>query len=254
MTGLPSDVVIPRGWPEVTVDQFIQLKNIDAKDYGSVLSYNMEQLFILTDTHIDDEYWDEMDSSSLMSLFGSMTWLNSQPSTNFKRDIEEYKFKELSTLTVGEFIDLEYWFGKSYVLNLPQICSILYRRHRLNEWNHLVLEPRTYDESERLQYFSELPVTDVFGIIGAYLNYKNQFLKTFENMFEEKDAEDDVDEADLTADERNEMAHEKKLMKWNWERLIYQFGNRDSTKFHEITELPLTFFFNQLAMKTDLQI
>ena len=243
-------------WEEITLDQFIQLKSVEADDFHSLLSFKMDQLFILTDTNIDDDVWNDIDTDKLQEIFEQMKWLNVQPTLNFSRKVLKYHFKELNSITLGEFIDLESLFNINYLLKLPNICAILYRQHRLNEWNHTIIEPRKYNEKERADEFLDVKITEVFGIIQAYLSFKKKFVEGFENMFEEPD--DFVDKEPQpepeTAEEIEAIRQEKAIAKWNWERIIYKLMHTHNLTFEEVTELKLIFVFNQLAMQKDLKL
>lgn len=246
---------LPKSWLDITVDQFIQLKNINSSDFDTNISYKIEQICILLDISIDDGYWDDKCVDDLNDLCLKLIWMSKEPNTNFKRDINNLKFKEFNTLTVGEWIDLENLFSINYHVKLPEICSILYRQYKYDEWEHLIIEPRNYDENERALSFYNLPITDIIGVISSYLQYKNKFIDAFSNMLNEKDDyKEDILDEEMDEDEKKAASEGKLNQKWAWERLIYEFSGCDSTKFDEVVNLPLIFFFNQLSMKKDLKI
>src|SRR4051812_5144044 len=87
-------------WEEVTVDDFLQLKSVEESDFHSFLSFKMDQLCILTESSIDDEIWDGVDTDQLESLFDKLKWLSVQPTRNFVNTIslnnKDYSFKDLS--------------------------------------------------------------------------------------------------------------------------------------------------------------
>lgn len=249
-----NNIKLPDSWFDVSVDQFIQLNNIQYSEFDSVLSYRIEQLCILSDTSIDDECWSEIDVGDLQEVFSKMSWLTTQPSTRYKKDLDVFKIKELKNITLGEFIDIDSVFSTNYILKLPDICSILYRKFKYDEWEHLLLEPRKYDEQARANIMLDFKITDVYGVITEYLTFKKNFITAFEHLFQ--DPETSVEEEPvelLTPDERAALNKEKMLLKWNWERIIYNLSDGDMTKFDAITELPLIFVFNQLAMRKELK-
>lgn len=248
-------MLLLNNWDDVSVDQFIQLKSVEESDFHSILSFRMEQLFILTDTTIDDDVWENVDTNQLQGMFDQMKWLNFQPSINFSPDILSYHFKPLNTLTLGEFIDLEYLFNINYLTKLPEICAILYRQNKPNEWGHTEIEPRTYNESERANEFLEVKITQVYGVIQAFLTFKKKFMDGFENLFEEPDTDGEVvTDEPLTAEEIAADKKEKALAKWGWERVIYHFAQTHSLTFEQVTELKLIFVFNQLSMMHELKL
>lgn len=254
---------LPSNWNQITVEKFIELKKIEREDYYSLLSFKMEQLYQLTDTNEDDELWDETNSEDLESLFKTTNWLNKQPTTNFKKTIVlnsvEYHFKELKTLTLGEFIDLEYLFGINYITKLPEICAILYRQNKIDSWGHTIIEPRTYNNKERAELILELPITEVYGVLQVYLSYKKTFIDTFENLFEQAEISDEEDSDDhlepiSTIDQQKNEAKEKALKKWAWERVIHKLGGGNLLNFDKVTELPLILVFNHLSMVKELKL
>ncbi len=243
---------LPSSWEDVSVSTFIELKEIESSDFGSILSYKMDKLFVLTETNIDSEIWDTIDTDRLAEINKQLSWIEKQPSTNFKEQVSEYIFKGLNTLTLGEFIDLDHLFSENYISNLPSICAILYRKTRTDEWNNKVIEPRTYNEKGRAKIFEEVKITDVFGIIQAYLSFKEAFMTAHENMFNEPEP---LEPLDLEEEENKEdIEKEKMLEKWSWERIIFMLGNDSILNFDAVTELPLVLVFNHLSMRKDLKI
>ncbi len=260
---LPNNLKLPDSWQDVTVEQFIELKTINSEDFSSLLAVKLEQLAILTDTSIDDECWEDVDSDMLFKILDEMKWLNTEPKKDIKYELKliglNIFFKKFELMTLGEFIDLEHYFNADVLQNLPRICSILYRKTQFNHWGHLEFEPRGYDEVNRAELFLDRSINDVFGIITHYVSYKTSFLETYRNLFDEEDEEieeipKEEDVEFLSSEERKAIEFEKRVKKWNWERLIYKMSNGDMTKFDEVTELSLIFFFNQLGMRSDLDL
>lgn len=251
---------LPTSWNEVSVDQFLQLKSVEQGDFQTILSYRIDQLCILSKTSIEDSIWDEIDVEVLHQMIKKISFCNVQPNLNFKSELIidsiSYTFKGLNKLTLGEFIDLEYLFGINYLLKLPEICALLYRQTRKNEWGHSILEPRTYNETERAELFYSLKITEVYGIVQAYLTFKQQFTEAYESLFTEEDVEDIQEEEVIptSKEERDATQQDKINKKWSWERIIYQYSTKTNMTFDQITELPLIFFFNQLSMFKELKL
>lgn len=250
---------IPTNWNEVTVEQFIELKQVDKDKFHSILSLRMEQLYIVTETGPDDSLWEDATVDDLETLFKETDWLSKQPTRNFKKELElnsnKYYFKGLSTLTLGEFIDLEYYFSTDYIIKLPQICSILYRKQQVDNWGHIKTEPRTYNESERANLFIDLKIVDIYGVLQEYLTFKKNFIDSFEDLFMEPEPIDEEYEKDIiTQDEQSGVDKQKMMQKWAWERVIYRLGSRSILNFDKVTDLGLTLVFNHLSMLKDLKI
>lgn len=247
---------LPKGWRDVTVEKFIQLKSIEEKDFATHLSYRMEQLFIVTDTDADADIWDTTPTDELTEPIKKLEFLKGSPSINFKRKIKRLNYKE--SLTLGEFIDLEYLCGINYFQKLPDICAILYRKNRTNEWGHTVVEPRGYNETERADKFFDVSINDVYGVLQSYLNLKKKILDNYGEMLNEVDKEEteieEIPSDELTAEDQAAANQEKLAAKWAWERVIHYYSQKSNLTFREVTNLPLIFFMNQLAMFHDLKI
>ena len=243
--------MLPKSWSDVTLEQFIEISAIE-KSLGSS-HYNAETISIVTDISIDEV--DEMDIDELTKLVAKYKWVNSQPSKQYKHELLGMKIKPLSKLCLFEYIDIDYYFNDNYLTNLDKICAILYRQSKLNEWGEVVLEPYEYDLNTRAEKFLDLPITEVYGVINEFLKFRENFLKVYANLFGE--AEDELTPEELAAldpDEIKEVDQEKKNTKWSWEHMIYGLTNGDITKTEAVGALPLTYVFNILGMKKELDI
>ena len=242
---------LPKQWSDISVEQFIEISQID-KDQGAN-GYNSDMLAILTEMSYDDI--DELDLDEMIKMVAQFKWATSQPSKQYKHELIGMQIKPLAKLCLFEYIDLDYYFNNNYHTNLDKICAILYRQSNVNEWGEVVLEPYDYDISVRAEKFLDLPITEVYGIVAEFLKFKENFLDVYSNLFNE--AEDELTEDDKAAmepDEIKEVEAEVKINKWSWERMIYGLTNGDITKTEAVGALPLTYVFNILGMKKELDI
>ena len=242
---------LPKKWSNISLEQFIEISEID-KEQGAN-GYNSDLLAIVTDMSYDEV--DELDIDEMVQMVADMKWANTQPSKQYKHELLGMKIKPLSKLCLFEYIDLDYYFNDNYHTNLDKICAILYRQSNVNEWGEVVLEPYEYDINVRAEKFLDLPITEVYGIVSEFLKFKENFLDVYSNLFNE--AEDELTEDDKAAmepDEIKEVEAEVKTNKWSWERMIYGLTNGDITKTEAVGALPLTYVFNILGMKKELDI
>lgn len=243
--------MLSKQWSDISLEQFIEISQID-KDQGAN-GYNSDMLAILTEMSYDEI--DELDLDEMIKIVAQFKWTLSQPSKQYKHELLGMKIKPLSKLCLFEYIDLDYYFNDNYHTNLDKICAILYRQSNVNEWGELVLEPYEYDIHVRAEKFLDLPITEVYGIVAEFLKFKENFLDVYSNLFNE--AEDELTEDDKAAmepDEIKEVEKEVKNNKWSWERMIYGLTNGDITKTEAVGALPLTYVFNILGMKKELDI
>ena len=242
---------LPKSWSEIDVLQFKEIRELYS--IQEVFTMEIEILSALADIPSDD--LEDLDISEVSEMLAKITFINSEPSKNYKHTIGEYHYKPLNTLTVGEFIDLEHYFSKDYNQHVGHIASIIYRKVMTNEWGEIVFEPYEFKPSLRCSIFDEVCINDVYGILPEYLAYRESFMTTYANLFTDEDGSDeDEDEVPVTSDEAKAVALKKSEKKWGWERLIYSLCNEDLTKFNEVTNLSLIMTFNMLGMKKELNV
>jgi hypothetical protein len=242
---------LPKKWSNISVEQFIEISQID-KEQGAN-SYNSELISIVTDMTYDEV--DELDLDDMVQMVNDMKWSNTQPSKQYKHELLGMKIKPLSKLCLFEYIDLDYYFNDNYHTNIDKICAILYRQSKVNEWGEVLLETYDYDIKVRAEKFLDLPITDVYGIVSEFLKFRENFLDVYKNLFGEAEEELTADDkAAMEPEEIKEVEKEVKENKWSWERMIYGLTDGDITKSEAVGALPLTYVFNMLGMKKELDI
>ena len=244
-------MLLPKQWSDITLYQFIEINQID-KDQGAN-GFNSDLLAIVTDMTYDEI--NELDIDELIKLVAQFKWSNAQPSKQYKHELLGMKIKPLSKLCLFEYIDLDYYFNDNYHTNLDKICAILYRQTKVNEWGEVVIETYDYDINTRADKFLDIPITDVYGIVSEFLKFRENFLDVYKNLFGEAEEELTADDkATMEPEEIKEVEKEVKNNKWSWERMIYGLTDGDITKSEAVGALPLTYVFNMLGMKKELDI
>ncbi len=89
----------------------------------------------------------------------------------YKNKIDNYVLKPYSKLSLGEFIDLEYYFSNNYLDHFCHILALLYRRTSKNVYGDDIIEPYDYSPRDRLDWYLDYPITDVYGLIPEYIKY-----------------------------------------------------------------------------------
>lgn len=240
---------LPRNWNEVTVSQWQELMSIDPVEFNSVFLQTIEGLSILSDT--DPEEIEDLTPEELVDLASKVSFTKREPSNKPKDTVKGLRLKPLDALTLGEFIDLEY-YTLQIVQNFDIILSILYKRWKTDEWGNVIFEPYLYPLVSRKEIFSDVSINEVFRAVYNYIEYANDFKQRYENLFNpviEEEESVELDEEDLKAE-----AEEQRFNKWSWEKLLYDLSNQDLTKIDAITDLNLVFVFNMLSMVEELQL
>lgn len=240
---------LPKSWNQVRVDQFIELKGLDEESFGSLFLYNLEIIGILSDTETDE--LDELIPDEVVDMVNSLSWLRREPAKSIKQVVNNLTFKPFEVLTLGEFIDLEYYFSNDFVNNLTKIAAICYRKKSVDEWGNEFFEPYKFNPVDRSGVYEECMITELYGLIGGYIEFRDGIMKSYENLFA---PEFEEDEEELDAEDKKAEQEEKVLKKWSWENVIYNLAGEDITKADQITDLPLIMVLNFLSMKHELKI
>ena len=212
-----------------------------------MFNYQIDVLSALTDSNISE--FEELDIDELSELTSQIKWIQSDPSRRYKNKLDKYVLKPFSKLTLGEFIDLEYYFSNNYLDNFCHILALLYRRTSKNVYGDDIIEPYEYSPRDRLDWFLDYPITDVYGLIPEYLKYRENFTNTYTNLLVDVVPDDEVLE---DAEEIKEQKREQEKQKFAWESTIMALCNDDLSKFNDILNMSVVLVFNILGMKKTL--
>lgn len=225
--------------------QFLEIRSLSSED--GIFNYQIDVLSALTDSNISD--FEELDIDELRVLTNQIKWIQSEPSKFYKHKLDNYVLKPFSKISLGEFIDLEYYFSNNYLDHFCHIIALLYRRTSKNEYGDDVIEPYKYSPSERLDWFLDYKITDVYGLIPEYIKFRTNFTNTYTNLLVDVVPDDEVlDDPDDIKDQKKE----QEIQKYAWESTIMSLCNNDLSKFNSILDMPVVLVFNILGMKKTL--
>lgn len=220
-------------------------------EQSSFLFRNVNILSILTDTSPDDDLWQNMDVYELNKLVKNLNWLRSEPSNQFKKEINGLHCIDINKLTFGEFIDLNYYSTNDLFDNFYLFCAVFYRKVKENEWGNKEIEPYgSYDLNERAKLFEELYINDVYGLIKYFNDFRQFIYDSYQNIFQPVIGPDN-DDYEYDEEEQKEIEAEELKEKWSWENLLHKLSNGDITKYDEITSKPFIFILNHLSFLKD---
>lgn len=241
---------LPKAWNQITIETFIELRSLSQED--GIFNYQIDVLCTLLDVYPED--LDDITLDELEELLLEVKFIRDEPPKLYQSELGNYKLKPFNKLTLGEFISLEKYFSENYIERLLNIVAILYRRVRVNEWGDIELEPYNYNSNDRLEWFLDFKITDVFGLLPEYIKFREGFIEQYKNLMTESYEDDFELSENADAEELKEVEDEKRQQKWAWEQLIWHLCNEDLTKFHAVCELPLILVFNFLGMKKELNV
>jgi len=240
---------LPNSWEQVTVNQFLDIKNIEV-DNSNIL-FNINLLSILNNTLVSDKIWSELYITELSKLINTINWINTPPTSTYKKEINGLMIKDFYSLTLGEYIDIDYLISEDCFENLPKVCAILYRNYKHDEFGNIILEPYTnINIDKRADFYYDLSINDIYGIISEFNRFKLHIIASYQGIFNPIIDEEDLDEEDLTdITTQKEVEKEKLHNKWSWEFILHSLSNGDITKYDSITDLGFIFVLNQLSFK-----
>ena len=241
---------LPKSWSEIDVLQFKEIRELYT--ITEVFNREIEILAIVAD--VNSEELEDLDIEEVTAMINEIKFVNSEPSKQYKHQVNDYHFKPLDKLTIGEYIDLEFYFSKDYNKHIGHIASILYRQKSTNEWGVTIYEPYNFSPRQRFELFDEYSINDIYGIVPEFIAFRENFMETYGNLFHDDSDSDEEEDKPTTSQESKDLQHKKSELKWGWERLVYSLCNEDLTKFNEVINLPLIMTFNMLAMKKELNI
>ena len=241
---------LPKSWSEIDVLQFKEIRELYT--ITEVFNREIEILAIVADVSSED--LEDLDIEEVTAMINEIKFVNSEPSKQYKHQVNDYHFKPLDKLTIGEYIDLEFYFSKDYNQHIAHIASIFYRQKSTNEWGVTVFEPYNFSPRQRFELFEDYCINDIYGIVPEFIAFRENFMETYGNLFHDDQDSDEEEDKPTTTQESKDLQLKKSELKWGWERLVYSLCNEDLTKFNEVINLPLIMTFNMLAMKKELNI
>jgi hypothetical protein len=242
------------GWSDVLVEEFQELYELEREQ---PIDYLTERLSILLDIDVDDEEFQQQDVDFLFDLINKYKWLDSAPPEQPKKTIQlnglSLKLKPLNEITVGEFIDLNHLLEEP-IRNVHEIAAILYKQYRANEWGHEIEEPYTYNLKERSEAFLELPITEIYGLIYQFSNWKEWIHQQYTHIFiDPEDLEEDFERDNLSEAEQAEIERaievERREAQWSWEFLLLNITQDRFEQIDTVLNMTIIFFFNFYSVK-----
>jgi hypothetical protein len=240
-----QNLKLPKNWNQISVEQFLEIRRLSSED--GMFNYQIDVLSALTDSNISE--FEELDIDELTVLTEQIKWIQSEPSKRYKNKLDKYVLKPFTKISLGEFIDLEHYFSNNYLDHFCHILALLYRRTSKNVYGDDIIEPYNYSPSDRLDWYLDYKITDVYGLIPEYIKFRENFTNTYTNLLVDVVTDDEVLE---DAEEIKEQKREKEQQKFAWESTIMALCNDDLSKFNDILNMSAVLVFNILGMKKTL--
>ena len=173
-------IQIPDSWAEVTISQFQELSLVDLEHKDAALNV----VSILIDK--DPEEIRKYDETTFNEITKAIEWTNEMPqAANFRQvidiDGQKYGLIKFSSLTVGEWIDLDEYL-KAPIENIHKIFAIMYREVIGGTAENLLLAPYDVDNAkERADVFQKQMIIDnCYGALVFFSSIVEESTKTIQ--------------------------------------------------------------------------
>lgn len=251
-----------KSWKDVNIIDFVDIFTFPNDNQTEFLINKIGVILNISNEEVEDLEYEEF-----IDIENQLSWTNNPPTSPPVKsltiqDIDFHLIKNLNSISLGEFIDLEYYFQDGYVKNLTIILAILYRPIKSEEsiLRPTIHETYDYDPRHRAKLFDEISIDLVYGIIPYYLNWRNKLLQDYHGLFNTESTNVDDEELleGLSGVEKAEMMKaldaEKKQKKWSWTLFLYALADNDALKIESASKLGILAALNIYSMRQELQL
>lgn len=236
----------------VNLKQYKEINDLNLEDFNGLTDYKIQVVSIFYD--LDPEDVNDFAISKVKEMYQFIdNWY--QKHNNYTKDFIEvngiiYEKMPFNNMTLGEFIDAEFYFFNDVFSLIP----LFYRIKEKVEHNQGdKFEPYGNFINVRKELFMDVKAEDVMGLIKQYQEFRGHIINSNSDKFVSKPEEDDKEaEKLMTKSElkeyHNELRKEKERQKYSWERLVMDLCNNDITKFNDVLSLPVIMVFNIINM------
>jgi len=147
--GKVKEFKLINSWEDVTLEKWLQLIDFEKGTKTEIATETIAEL-----SNIPKQLVKELALSDVAVIMSRIAELQQEQDTKLKRIIEidgiEYGFHpDLSSITLGEYADLETFLKNGMEKNLPEIMAVLYRPVTLKKNDIYVID--AYDGNIRLR-------------------------------------------------------------------------------------------------------
>lgn len=229
----------------MTIRKLIEMRKQKPEYFDSTLLWQTELVSIYLDEPVDD-----LVKWKLSDLLDKWKELNYELSADFKPT--EVKVSGLvlhkmdfNKLTIGEWIDIEYYLTNEDLIN---ILAIIWRRAtQSDKWSNKVFEVYDSWSPERTDICLELDTKDVLGSVNELIKWRESVISKYSGLFNIPTDELDETEEEQTISEMILKKQEERASAFSWENLLLSSVNYDFTKVDSLLNMPAILFFNLVS-------
>lgn len=239
--------IYQKSWEYITIEEYNEIVDIKTNTDGYI-NVALELLCYLTDSDI----WDDMSTAEIIKKYKEISWINTKPLNKFKKDILIYSYKDISKLSLAEWIDIDSAILENDII---KICAILYRQTEIDKWGNIEFEPYIYSPDERREIFNNIPISSVFNLIEIVFEYRENLLSSYKELFESYEDENlSPDEKEMLSEAEvrqieNQIKIDNNKKNFAWQKLLDDISGGIWSNIPDILDLPHIFIFNMRLSK-----
>ena len=156
---------------------------------------------------------------------------------------------EFSSMTLGQFIDVETYIAQGYIDNIDKIAAVIYlQRSKGGIYEDSKENYAKVNIDNRAILIGELPAKQTLGAVNQYLKFREKFFDSYDifyNPLEGVEVEEmDEEELKIYNQEKQKVEKDKSNQ---YMRVVNDLAQNDITKFEKVLEQNLFLAFNQLT-------
>jgi hypothetical protein len=171
-------ITVPEKWDDITLSKFIEIQSLYTEDHKPTYQ---ELISVLSNIPIEEI--NNYPALVVEKVMEKLTFLSEPVSNEILNYIdyngERYQINYMEDLKFGEFVDVQTILDSDRT-NFPAILGIICRKDK-----------EVYDDKfiaeilpKRIEFFSNLPVTKVYPLVGFFLNLSLLSEKNLESYLE----------------------------------------------------------------------
>jgi len=172
---------------------------------------------------------------NFVEIFNQQTKINKIPI-----ELDDLKLQDLNLLTIGKFIDMEFFLTQSNI-EIEKIVALMYLD------NDYVNE---FEDTVKLVY-DNIKATTGNKILELFVNFRTNFYKNYEGLFNSIPIEEDKEEPKQIDNEEEEEEEEDLTNSWGLTEYVYHLSDGDILKVDEIHKKGLFEVFNYLTWQKE---
>lgn len=236
----------------MTLSQYLEIKNLGK--LSLIESYIQIYSIYFNRDPVDVE---KLSMKKIKKEVGNIsnTLKNLESNDNYKESITtkmgELHFKSLTEMSLGEYIDLEYFLKDDKIV---ETLCLIYRKKNIKFWDIDTWEEWGDFIDKRRDIFLEHNITEIFGAIKNIINQKNKFIEKYKDLWnkDDYDYDEELKNENLTDEEKKIIEEERKIdqvrTSFNFEFLIHSMTGGDIMRVEEVLKMNVDLLFKFLLV------